>query len=132
MHKFSIHLILASLFFLHGFISVHARTSASGTINRVPMDSVIVLSVDGQEIISKSGILKNKQWKTLLNRIEEQGWRQEGRQEGPRDPPRSARRPHRGGRPAGPAPRAGVQGGEPRTKVAQGSRVCLVGVVVSG
>ena len=73
MHKFSIHLILASLFFLHGFISVHARTSASGTINRVPMDSVIVLSVDGQEIISKSGILKNKQWKTLLNRIEESG-----------------------------------------------------------
>ena len=37
------------------------------------MDSVIVLSVDGQEIISKSGILKNKQWKTLLNRIEESG-----------------------------------------------------------
>ena len=73
MHKFSILLTLASLLFFHGFISVHARTSASGTINRVPMDSVIVLSVDGQEIISKSGILKNKQWKTLLNRIEESG-----------------------------------------------------------
>jgi len=37
------------------------------------MDSVIVLSVDGQKIISKSGILKNKQWKTLIERMEESG-----------------------------------------------------------
>lgn len=71
MHKFSIYLSLFSLFLLYGFVSVYA--SASGTLSRVPADSVIVLSVDGQKIISKSGILKNKQWRPLLDRIEENG-----------------------------------------------------------
>ena len=66
MHKFRIHSILVFLCLTFGFSTISARTSmASGTLSRVPADSILVLSVDGEKMISKSGILKNKQWNPI-------------------------------------------------------------------
>jgi ankyrin repeat protein len=74
MHKFRIHSILLFLSLTFGFSTISARTSmASGTLSRVPADSILVLSVDGKKLISKSGVLKNKQWNPLLERMEENG-----------------------------------------------------------
>ena len=74
MHKFRIHSILVFLCLTFGFSTISARTSmAIGTLSRVPTDSILVLSVDGKNLISKSGILRNKQWNPLLDRMEENG-----------------------------------------------------------
>ncbi len=74
MHKFRIFSILVFLCLTFGFSTISARTSmASGTLSRVPADSILVLSVDGEKLISKSGILRNKQWNPLLDRMEENG-----------------------------------------------------------
>ena len=67
MHKFRIHSILVFLSLTFGFSTISARTNmASGTLSRVPADSILVLSVDGEKLISKSGILRNKHWDPLL------------------------------------------------------------------
>jgi len=43
------------------------------TFERVPSDSILVLSVDGEKLLSKSGILKNKRWNPLFQRLENIG-----------------------------------------------------------
>ncbi len=54
--------------------SASARTGTiSSTLSRVPADSILLLSLNGQEMISKSGILKNDRWSPLLDRLEENG-----------------------------------------------------------
>ena len=74
MFKFLINLTLIYLFLLSSLISISARTSvATGTLSRVPTDSVLVLSVDGKKMISKSRIFQNTRWNPLLERIEENG-----------------------------------------------------------
>jgi ankyrin repeat protein len=43
------------------------------TFQRVPSDSILVVSVDGEKLISKSGILKNNRWDPLFQRLENFG-----------------------------------------------------------
>ena len=50
MHKLRTHLPLVSLFLLTSLSNIFARTSfVSGTLDRVPADSILVLSVDGKK-----------------------------------------------------------------------------------
>lgn len=52
-------------------LSLGARTGPTPTtVERVPSDSILVLSVDGEKLLSKSGILKNKRWDPLFQRLE--------------------------------------------------------------
>ena len=62
-------------FWLFGLLSqASARTGPfPETFSLVPPDSIIVLSIDGKKIISKSGILKNNRWTPLIDRLEEFG-----------------------------------------------------------
>jgi len=56
------------------FLAVSARSSqVSQTLHRVPTDSILVLSIDGQKMISKSDILQNQKWNSLFKRLEEAG-----------------------------------------------------------
>ena len=74
MHKFRFHFIFLLLFSLGGLSGIFARSSASiSTLSLVPADSILVLSVDGEKMISKSGILTNKRWNHMLERMEENG-----------------------------------------------------------
>ena len=74
MHNFRFHFIFLLLFSLAGLSTIFARSSASiSTLSLVPADSILVLSVDGEKMISKSGILSSKQWNHLLERMEENG-----------------------------------------------------------
>jgi ankyrin repeat protein len=60
---------------LFGFIpnSKGRASRASETLLRVPPDSIIVLSIDGDSMIRKSSILNNSRWKPLLDRLKEAG-----------------------------------------------------------
>ena len=50
MHKFRFHFIFLLLFSLGGLSGIFARSSASiSTLSRVPADSILVLSVDGEK-----------------------------------------------------------------------------------
>src|SRR6056300_497644 len=74
MYNFRFHFIFLLLFSLAGLSTIFARSSASiSTLSLVPADSILVLSVDGEKMISKSGILTSKQWNHLLERMEENG-----------------------------------------------------------
>ena len=74
MYKLRTHLPLVSLFLLTSLSNIFARTSfVSGTLDRVPADSILVLSVDGKKVISKSGILTNNRWAPILKRMEQNG-----------------------------------------------------------
>ena len=54
--------------------SLRARTGPiPTTFERVPSDSILVLSVDGEKFLSKSQILKNKRWDPLFQRLEKIG-----------------------------------------------------------
>ena len=56
------------------YLAVSAKSSpVSQTLHRVPTDSILVLSIDGQKMISKSKILKNQRWNSLFERMEENG-----------------------------------------------------------
>ena len=75
MVKLRPHFIFLLLFSLAGSSTIFARSSAAiGTLSRVPADSILVLSVDGEKMISKSGILSNNRWNPLLERMEESGF----------------------------------------------------------
>ncbi len=43
------------------------------TLKRVPPDSILVLSIDGKKITSKSGILESQKWFPLLDHLEKAG-----------------------------------------------------------
>lgn len=75
MHIFRTFFHLSSILVLSVFfISATARSGPiSQTLSRVPSDSILILSLDGEKIISKSGILQNQRWTHLLNRLEENG-----------------------------------------------------------
>jgi len=56
------------------FLAVSAKSApVSPTLHRVPTDSILVLSIDGQKMISKSEIIKNQRWNSLFKRMEEAG-----------------------------------------------------------
>jgi ankyrin repeat protein len=55
-------------------LSLAARTDTNySTFERVPSDSILVLSVDGEKLLSKSQILKNRRWDPLFQRLENIG-----------------------------------------------------------
>lgn len=56
------------------FLAVSAKSApVSQTLHRVPTDSILVVSIDGQKMISKSDILQNQRWNYLFKRLEEAG-----------------------------------------------------------
>lgn len=75
MHILHTHIKLTGLFLLSCLLTPATTQSApfSQTLNLVPKDSILILSIDGKKIISKSGILKNPRWLPLLNRLENNG-----------------------------------------------------------
>ena len=75
MHNFRFPAFLFLTACLIGFLlPVIARSGpAYQTLQRVPPDSIIVLSIDGQNFISKSGILKNPKWNPLFDRLNKTG-----------------------------------------------------------
>jgi ankyrin repeat protein len=57
------------------FLAVSAQSApVSQTLHRVPTDSILVVSIDGQKMISKSDILQNQRWNHLFKRLEEAGF----------------------------------------------------------